>query len=65
MRARLAVDGVAGMTIRVLVVDDEELVRTGLRLILDAEPDLTVVGTAVDGRAGGRRGAPAAARTSS
>jgi DNA-binding NarL/FixJ family response regulator len=37
------------MTIRVLVVDDEELVRTGLRLILDAEPDLSVVGTAVDG----------------
>ena len=37
------------MTIRVLVVDDEELVRTGLRMILDAEPDLTVVGTAVDG----------------
>jgi DNA-binding NarL/FixJ family response regulator len=37
------------MTIRVLVVDDEELVRTGLRLILEAEPDLTVVGTAVDG----------------
>ena len=38
------------MTIRVLVVDDEELVRTGLRLILDAEHDLTVVGTAPDGR---------------
>jgi DNA-binding NarL/FixJ family response regulator len=38
------------MTIRVLVVDDEELVRTGLRLILDAEPDLSVVGTASDGR---------------
>jgi DNA-binding NarL/FixJ family response regulator len=38
------------MTIRVLVVDDEELVRTGLRLILDAEPDLDVVGTASDGR---------------
>ena len=38
------------MTIRVLVVDDEELVRTGLRLILDAEPDLSVVGTAADGR---------------
>ena len=37
------------MTVRVLVVDDEELVRTGLRLILDAEPDLTVVGTAEDG----------------
>ena len=37
------------MTIRVLVVDDEELVRTGLRMILDAESDLTVVGTAADG----------------
>ena len=31
------------MTVRVLIVDDEELVRTGLRLILEAEPDLTVV----------------------
>jgi DNA-binding NarL/FixJ family response regulator len=37
------------VSIRVLVVDDEELVRTGLRLILDAEPDLSVVGTASDG----------------
>ena len=37
------------MTVRVLLVDDEELVRTGLRLILEAEPDLTVVGTASDG----------------
>lgn len=34
---------------RVLLVDDEELVRTGLRMILDAEPDLTVVGDAADG----------------
>ena len=40
------------MTVRVLIVDDEELVRTGLRLILEAEPDLTVVGTAVDGTSG-------------
>ncbi|CCG02007.1 response regulator [Blastococcus saxobsidens] len=40
------------MTIRVLIVDDEELVRTGLRLILEAEPDLTVVGTAPDGGSG-------------
>jgi DNA-binding NarL/FixJ family response regulator len=39
------------VTIRVLIVDDEELVRTGLRLILEAEPDLTVVGTASDGAA--------------
>ena len=35
--------------IRLLVVDDEELVRTGLRLILASEPDITVVGTALDG----------------
>ena len=37
------------MTIRVLLVDDEELVRTGLRMILEAEPDITVVGEAADG----------------
>ena len=35
--------------ISLLVVDDVELVRTGLRMILDAEPDLQVVGTASDG----------------
>jgi DNA-binding NarL/FixJ family response regulator len=33
----------------VLLVDDQALVRGGLRLILEAEPDLTVVGTAGDG----------------
>lgn len=33
----------------VLVADDQELVRTGLRLIITAEDDLTVVGEAVDG----------------
>jgi DNA-binding NarL/FixJ family response regulator len=32
-----------------LLVDDQELVRTGLRMILDAEADLTVVGEAADG----------------
>lgn len=36
--------------IRVLIADDEELVRTGLRMILDAEPDITVVGDAVNGQ---------------
>ncbi|QYG91159.1 response regulator transcription factor [Iamia sp. SCSIO 61187] len=38
------------MTIRVLVADDQEIVRTGLRMILDAHPDIEVVGEAVDGR---------------
>ena len=37
------------MTIRVLVADDQELVRTGLAMILDAHPDIDVVGTASDG----------------
>ena len=38
------------MTIRVIVADDERLVRAGLRLIIGAEPDLAVVAEACDGR---------------
>lgn len=38
--------------IRVVLVDDEELVRTGLRMILGSEPDFDVVGEAADGLAG-------------
>ena len=38
------------MTVRVLVADDQELVRTGLTMILGAQPDIEVVGEAVDGR---------------
>jgi DNA-binding NarL/FixJ family response regulator len=37
------------MTVRVLIADDQELVRTGLRLILDAQPGIEVVGEAADG----------------
>ncbi len=37
------------MSIRVLVADDQDLVRTGLRMILQAQPDIEVVGEAADG----------------
>ena len=38
------------MTIRVLVVDDEALLRTAFSSLIDAEDDLEVVGEAADGR---------------
>ena len=38
------------MTIRVLVADDQDIVRAGLTMILDAQPDIEVVGQAADGR---------------
>jgi DNA-binding NarL/FixJ family response regulator len=38
------------VSIRVLIVDDQELVRTGFRLFLDTQPGLEVVGEAADGR---------------
>ncbi len=37
------------MSIRVVVADDQDLVRTGLVMILDAQPELDVVGEAADG----------------
>jgi len=37
------------MTLRVLIADDQALVRTGLRMILEAEPDIEVAGEAADG----------------
>jgi DNA-binding NarL/FixJ family response regulator len=38
------------MTIRVLIADDQEIVRTGLTMILDAQPGIEVVGEAANGR---------------
>ena len=38
--------------IRIVIVDDQELVRTGFRLIVGSEADMTVVGEAGDGIAG-------------
>jgi DNA-binding NarL/FixJ family response regulator/class 3 adenylate cyclase len=36
--------------ITVVIADDQQLLRTGFRVILDAEPDMTVVGEASEGR---------------
>ena len=47
--------------IRVLLVEDHHLVREGLTLLLEREPDLTVAGEAADGEAGLRRFARLAA----
>jgi DNA-binding NarL/FixJ family response regulator len=37
-------------SIRVLLADDHKLIRAGLRLVVDQQPDLSVVGEADDGR---------------
>ncbi|MFJ2032053.1 response regulator [Streptosporangium sp. NPDC087985] len=38
------------MTIRVLIADDQGMVRTGFTVFLDSQPDIEVVGEAADGR---------------
>jgi len=38
------------VTIRVFIADDQSLVRNGLKLVVDSQPDMTVVGEASDGR---------------
>ena len=40
--------------VRVLLVDDHELVRRGVQTVLEAEPDIEVVGEAGDGEQIGR-----------
>ena len=39
--------------IRVLLADDQALVRAGFRALLDAQEDIEVVGEAADGAGGG------------
>ena len=38
------------MSIRVLIADDQPIVRSGLTMLLDAQPEIDVVGAAADGR---------------
>src|SRR5262249_54914164 len=46
-----APDGPGRMSIRVIIADDQDIVRTGLRMIIDAQPGIEVIGEAKDGRA--------------
>src|SRR5262249_28805437 len=52
-RRPLASPGRGGMTepIRVLIADDERLVRGGFRVLIDAQPGMVLVGEAADGAA--------------
>ena len=49
-------------TIRVVIADDHPATREGIRTILDAAPDIEVVGEAEDGEGGAGKGRGAAAR---
>jgi DNA-binding NarL/FixJ family response regulator len=40
-----------GLVIRLLIADDHEVIRFGLRMLLGGAPDITVIGLAADGRA--------------
>ncbi len=40
------------MTIKLLLVDDDDLVRTGLKMIIESDPELDVIGEAANGAAG-------------
>ena len=43
------------MTIRVVVADDQGMVRSGFSILLNAQPDIEVVGEAVNGQEAQRR----------
>ncbi len=45
----MTADDLTGRQVRVLLVDDDALVRAGLRMILGADPTIEVVGEAADG----------------
>ena len=47
--ARLPVAGGADVSIRVLIVDDQALVRAGFKMILESEPEIEIIGEAEDG----------------
>ena len=51
IRAGHSAGTVSGGLIRIALVDDQELVRAGFRMVLDAQADMQVVGEAGDGRA--------------
>ena len=38
------------MSVRVLIADDQAMVREGFSVLLGAQPDIEVVGEAIDGR---------------
>ena len=40
------------MSVRLLLVDDDDLVRTGLKMILESEPEFEIVGEAPNGSEG-------------
>ena len=57
--------GVSDAPIRVLIADDQALMRTGFRMILDAQDDIEVVGEAIDGADAIRQFEALSRRTSS
>ena len=50
VEAELASPRAGSSRVRILIVDDQALVRAGFRMILEAEEDIEVVGEAADGR---------------